>query len=388
MRKFIVALLLLVPFLAAQAQDLEGTVSRLEDAGFADIRSAMTEDCLIFSLSCDSYQLPNEALSRARRIIEADCAESGMKVKLICVSRNVPEVTMSYDPASGSWSTTRKLDDSWDIVRIEPKRASSIGKVDLVLYPQVSIMNLIINQVYQTLWQISPAVEVSLWPGMKLTYQVKFPLFNDGYGELEDRIHPGMVSLTQSFRDPWNWNIHGKLSAGVFSNNRYGLALELSYYFPNQRFWVDTQLGLLANCYFDGFIFKYDKYSYFRWNLAFNYYMPALDTQFTLRAQRFLLGDVGLKYEMIRHFDRCSVGLYAEKCRSVQLNVGFRFSLSLPPYNMKRRGYVPRVKTGNLGMSYNANNERYYYKEFRTEASDNIMNKNAYNPYFIDRHCK
>ena len=225
MRKFIVALLLLVQFLAAQAQDLEGTVSRLEDAGFADIRSAMTEDCLIFSLSCDSYQLPNEGLSRARRIIEADCAESGMKVKLICVSRNVPEVTMSYDPASGSWSTTRKLDDSWDIVRIEPKRASSLGKVDLVLYPQVSIMNLIINQVYQTLWQISPAVEVSLWPGMKLTYQVKFPLFNDGYGELEDRIHPGMVSLTQSFRDPWNWNIHGKLSAGVFSNNRYGLAL-------------------------------------------------------------------------------------------------------------------------------------------------------------------
>ena len=107
-----------------------------------------------------NLKLPNEGLSRARRIIEADCAESGMKVKLICVSRNVPEVTMSYDPASGSWSTTRKLDDSWDIVRIEPKRASSLGKVDLVLYPQVSIMNLIINQVYQTLWQISPAVEV------------------------------------------------------------------------------------------------------------------------------------------------------------------------------------------------------------------------------------
>lgn len=388
MRKFIIGLLLLVPFTGIWAQDLEGTVSRLEDAGFADIRSAMTEDCLIFSLSCDSYQLPNEGLSRARHIIEADCAELGMRVKLICLSRNVPEVTMSYDPESGSWSTTRKLDESWDIVKVEPKRASSLGKVDLVVYPQVSIMNLIINQVYQTLWQISPAVEVSLWPGMKLTYQLKFPLFNDGYGELEGKIHPGMVSLTQSFRDPWNWNIHGKLSAGVFSNNRYGLAVELSYYFPNQRFWLDTQLGLLSNCYFDGFIFKYDSYSYFRWNVAFNYYMPALDTQFTLRAQRFLLGDVGLKYEMIRHFDRCSVGLYAEKSKSVQLNVGFRFSLFLPPYNVKRRGYVPRVKVGNLGMSYNANNERYYYKEYRTEASDNIMSKNAFNPYYLDRHCK
>ena len=91
MRKFIIGLLLLVPFTGIWAQDLEGTVSRLEDAGFADIRSAMTEDCLIFSLSCDSYQLPNEGLSRARHIIEADCAELGMRVKLICLSRNVPD---------------------------------------------------------------------------------------------------------------------------------------------------------------------------------------------------------------------------------------------------------------------------------------------------------
>ena len=37
-----------------------------------------------------------------------------------------------------------------------------------------------------------------------------------------------------------------------------------------------------------------------------------------------------------------------------------------------------------MGMSYNANNEQYYYKEFRSEASDNIMSKNYYNPYYIE----
>ena len=37
-----------------------------------------------------------------------------------------------------------------------------------------------------------------------------------------------------------------------------------------------------------------------------------------------------------------------------------------------------------MGISYNANNERYYYKEFRTEASDNILSKFYFNPYYID----
>ena len=27
--------------------------------------------------------------------------------------------------------------------------------------------------------------------------------------------------------------------------------------------------------------------------------------------------------------------------------------------------------------------ERYYYKEYKAEASDNIMEKNSFNPYFI-----
>ena len=283
------------------------------------------------------------------------------------------------------WRATRRLDEGWDMVRGEENHNGSFGKVDIVIYPQVSLKNLIINQVYQSLWQLNPALEVSLWPGMKFSYQMTLPIYNDGYGSLASRVHPGMITLSQRFRDPWHLNVTGKLSAGVFSGNRYGAALEMMYYFPNERFSLDTQLGVLANCYWEGFKFHYSRDMYFRWNVAANYYCPPLGTQFTLRLQKFLLGDVGLKYEMIRHFRHCSTGLYAEKARSAQLNVGFRFQVALPPYNQKRRGYIPRVRTsGQMGMSYNANNEQYYYKEFRTEASDNIMSKNQFNPYFIE----
>ena len=368
---------------------LASIVGSLEQRGFSNIRASESPERVVLALECDSYKIPSEGFAVACALVRDILGDDGRVIKIIGLNIGVPEVTMTYDPGNGTWSTTRRLDDSWDEVRSQPRVASSVGKTDILIYPQVSLKNLIINQVYQSLWQLSPALEVSLWPGMKFTYQLKLPVYNDGYGQLESKIHPGMISLSQRFRDPWHLNINGKLTLGYFSNNRYGAALEMEYWFPDERFWVDTQLAYLGNSYWDGFIFRYDRSMYFRWNVAFNCYIPMIDTQFILRAQRFLLGDIGLKYEMIRHFNRCSVGLYAEKSRYVDMNVGFRFQIALPPYRHARNGYRPRVSLSRqMGMSYNANNEQYYYKEFRTEASDNIMSRNYFNPCYINSYLR
>lgn len=391
MRKLICILMaacLLAPALSAQAVKLDEVVVRLVKEGFANVRSAETEEFVAYSLECDSYKIPAEGIKRVRQIVEGNYS-SDKPLKIVVTHMNIPQLTLDYEPSTGVWDVTRRLDEGWDAVRGQTKLNSSLGKVDINIYPQLSLKNLIINQVYQTLWNLNPALEVSLWPGMKFSYQVKLPIYNDGYGQLEDKVHPGMVTLSQRFRDPWGLNLQGKFTVGAFSSNRYGAALEMMYHFPNERFYLDTQLAMLGNAYFDSFIFKYDKDMYFRWNVAANYYWPMMRTQFILRAQKFLLGDVGVKYEMIRHFDRCSVGLYAEKGPVAQLNVGFRFQIALPPYRNARRGYVPRVSTSsNMGMTYVANNELYYYKEFRTEASDNIMSNNFFNPYYIENQIR
>ena len=36
-----------------------------------------------------------------------------------------------------------------------------------------------------------------------------------------------------------------------------------------------------------------------------------------------------------------------------------------------------------MGLLYNAGNEQYYYKDYKAEASDNIMENNSFNPYYI-----
>lgn len=388
--------------------DAGRTAQRLAAAGFSDVRAVETAEYTVFTVENDYYKIPAEGFARAVQIVEGAGLDESKPVKIIGTSCQVPELTMTYDPATGRWSTTKRLDASWDAVRREPKLNGSLGKVDIDIYPQVSLKNLIITQVYQSLWQLSPAVETSLWPGGKICLQIKIPIVNDGYGTSESLVHPGFLTVSQRFRDPWHLNIFGKATAGIFNANYIGAALELAYWFPNERFWLDGRLGVIDLIRFGhsgvmvdgepmhGFLPEWlegfwlhtnaNPDWHLSWNVAANYYCPMLRTQFLLRAERFVRRDYGFKFEMIRHFRHCSIGFYAMKGtdRAAHANGGFRFQVALPPYRQSRRGYAPRVSTsGQMGISYNANNERYYYKEFRTEASDNIMSKNYFNPYYV-----
>lgn len=372
----------------SQETDTEKILDDLKYEGYMNLRALNDSSELILTLENDTYKIESEGFAHAIDVIGNRGLPLDKPTKVIATSRGVPQVTMTYNPELGSWKTTSRVRDWKKVSGIKPLN-SSFGKVDIVVYPQVSLMNLIITQVYQSLWQISPALEVTLWPGAKFSYQIKIPIFNDGYGAYENRIHPGLITLSQIFRDPWNLNLTGRLTLGVFSNSRFGAALDLKYTFPNERFWIDGQVSMLNPYYFEGFFFHYDIDPDFYWAVAGNFYWPYAKTQFTLRAQKFIYGDVGYKFEMIRHFRRCSVGFYAEKTKYGHTNGGFRFQIALPPYRFKRSGRLPRVTTsGQMGLIYNANNEQYYYRESKIEASDNIMQSNSFNPFYIDSEIK
>jgi len=348
-----------------------------------NVRCVEDSTSVVITLENDYWKLPASGFANALQLIEHQAFPAGKKVDVIGMYYGVPQVTMQYQPEIDKWTATSRI-KSWNKVKGVRPTNSSFGRVDLVFYPQVSLMNLIITQVYQSLWQISPALELSLWRGAKFSYQIKIPLFNDGYGSSENVIHPGLITFSQRFRDPWNLNIYGRLSVGVFNSSRCGAALDLKYYFPNERFSVDGQIALLGLYYWNNWVLHFDKTYHPRWYVSANYYWPQQKTQFTLRAQQFVLGEIGAKFEVIRHFRYCSVGFYAEKADGAKANGGFRFQIALPPYRHPRRGHLPRITTsGQMGLVYNANNEQVYYREFKVEASDNIMEANYFNPFYI-----
>lgn len=388
-RLFSVALLLMLTTgLMAQERSV-GVAEALVKSGFTNVRAVENDSLFVVTVENDAYKLQASGLAAAIRVLEEQGVMDGKSVKIVATYYNVPQVTLTYNPAVGRWKTSYRLDDGWKLVKREAKSNSSIGNVDIVVYPQLSLMNLIIDQVYQSLWQLSPSVEFSPWPGAKVSAQVKIPLFNDGYGELEDKVHPGLITLSQRFRIPGN--IFGRVSAGLFSNNRHGVALDLYHPFSfNERFSIEGSFSMLGLSYWRGFEFHYNVSSPVLkpyWSAKVNYYSPLLGSQFSAKVQKFLLDDYGVKGEMVRHFRYCSIGFYLEKGLNsyARLNGGFSFAITLPPYRYRRHGHAPRVTTSFIGMTYNANNEQRWFKENKYEAGDNIMEKNGFNPYYIDK---
>lgn len=303
----------------------------------------------------------------------------------------MPQISLYYQPVTADslpevdrrdWEVSYDLGNDWRKLTRGKKLNSSLFKVDVVVYPELSLKNLVITQIYQVLFNLSPAIEVSFWKGMKLTAQMVLPVYNDGYGRLADKVHPGFLALQQTVRLPYN--IWATVAVGTFNAGRYGADLKLFHPFRNERFSVEGRIGTTATYYWDGFDFVYGTKQRLTWSLGGAFYWPRYNLQTSLKLEQYLLGEKGVRVDVIRHFRYASIGFFAMKADGAKSNGGFRFQVALPPYRYKRRGYVPRVTPSrNMGIAYNAGNEQYYYRGYRVSPADNIMNNNRFNPYFI-----
>ena len=368
-------------------------VEELTNHGFENVRWIEDEKECIYTIENNVYKAQGVGIAQALDIIQKYGLSTEKRCKVIVTHLEVPELSLTYHPNQcdttnvadkRQWETSYEVGDSWSSIKKEKAINSSRFKVDILVYPQLSFKNLIITQIYQALFTLNPAIEVSLWPGMKFTGQLILPVYNDGYGYLQDKVHPGFITLSQRFRLPFN--IKGMATIGYFSADRYGADLQLFYPFKDERFSLEGRIGSVAIGYWNGFNLHYDTEFSTTWSLGTNFYWPRYNTSFSLKGEQYLMGEKGVKFEMIRHFRYASVGFYAQKAKEANSNSGFRIQVLLPPYKYKRfkNKYIPRLNTSyNMGIVYNAGNERYYYRQYRSAADENIMNSNRFNPYFI-----
>ncbi len=398
--RLVVLFLFCLSFVKGVAQEENGVVDALAKMGFENVGCTEDEKERVYTLQNSAYRLQSMGIGVAVDLIQKDGMPEGKACRIIMLDNNVPQISLLYNPVSDSdtlsvpsrqgWDVSYDLGDSWKKARKIRKKNGSLFKVDVVIYPELSLRNLVITQVYQVLFNLSPAIEVSLWKGMTLTAQMVIPVYNDGFEMLSeavhnvyDRVHPGCVSLTQTVRLPFNtW---ATLSGGHFISNRYGIDFAVRHVLKaDERFSFEGRVGYTGACYWDGFTCYFDSRKVWTWQLGANFFWPRYNVQASVKLSQYIQGEKALRCEMIRHFRYASIGFYAEKGRDIKANGGFRFQIALPPYRYKRKGYIPRVTPAkNFGMGYNASNERNYYKMYRTVPSDNIMQNNSLNPYFV-----
>lgn len=370
----------------------EDVVSALVKMGFENVGCAEYDKERVYTIQNSAYRLQGVGIAKAVDVIQNMGLPEDKSCRIIVLDNNVPQISLCYRPSENDslsaatrqeWSVSYDLGGAWEQARKIKKANSSLYKVDIVVYPELSLKNLVITQVYQVLFNLSPAIEVSLWKGMTLTAQMVIPIYNDGYPTYLKKVHPGFVGLSQKARLPYN--IWGTLTVGHFSSDRYGVDLQFVHRsIWDERFSLSGRVGYTGAGYWDGFTMHYGTRKRWTWSLGAGFYWPKYNVETTMKVEQYLFGERGVRVDMIRHFRYTSIGFFAMKAKGAKSNGGFRFQIALPPYKYKRRGYIPHLTPSeNMGIAYNAGNEQYYYRGYRALPSDNIMRNNSLNPYFI-----
>lgn len=396
---FLMLLVAVLPVFAA-AQSGEDTVDELVRMGFENVSWAEDEEERVYVLENTAYRIDGIGIGKAIDLIQKYGLPQDKVCRLIVLNNNVPMISLCCNAGGDKeitrhdWNVSYDLGDSWELVKGEKRQNSSLYKVDFLVYPSFSFRNVRLSVMYEFQINVSPAMEVSLWKGSKLSAQLVIPVLNQ-YSYLYDDVRPGMITLSQTVRLPYNTFLTG--TVGIFSGERWGADMKVEHFFRNERFSVDARVSYTGwgrwgewvygeNIH--PFKFGYDKHSMiFTGSIGGSYYIPKHNLQLSVHGEKYLREELGIRFDMIRHFRYCSIGFYGMKVEDAGndgYNAGFRFQVTLPPYKYKRRGYVPRVQLSrNMGLSYNAGNEFIYGKSFKAQASDNISEENRFNPYYI-----
>ena len=310
--------------------------------------------------------------------------------RIIVLDNNVPQISLTYQPIIGDsvpearrsdWEVSYELGDNARKAMKTKRQNSSLFKVDVIVYPELSFQNLIITQVYQVLFNISPAIEISLWKGMKIMGQVIFPIYNE-YGDRYRQIREGYITLSQSVRLPYNTFVKGTI--GTFNARRWGFEVEAKHFLKwNSHFSVEGRIGYTGASRFENFAWHVSPLKRLTWSVGPNYYWSRFNTEFSVRAEQYLLGERGVRFDMRRDFRYASVGFYAMSVENANKNGGFYFQIMLPPYGKYKRKYVRVMPSKYFGVAYNAGNERYYGKSFAAELNTTYGYRNSFNPFYI-----
>lgn len=313
---------------------------KLSSAGFENISMGDTDDTVWIAFENRVHRNTYEGLEEMIRLL-LDSRVMGKEVDLIVLKNRIPElkVHLSQKILADYYSGCTSVDEllkripityNTDNYRKGKKGSkvlnSSAGKIDLVLYPRIALANYRLDKLYVVDISLAPALEMPLWPGAKFTGQVVFPVYNNLKGEV-DYIRPGILALSQSVR--LHDNVFGCLSAGNFTDDRMGVAVELNYR-ANKGYWgIGGKAGLTGSSTFYGGRWEVSDWKRVNFALKTFFYEPVYNLQFDLSLGQYIYGDRGGRFDCTRHFGEVSVGVYA-MYSGREANGGFHFSIPLP----------------------------------------------------------
>ena len=377
-------------------------VDVLVEDGFENVRASRTNDVTYVSFEDNIYRGTYTGLNKALQLILASVPEDDA-LDVVVADLGQPRLHLAVDAQmigdyrqgkiSLSEVYTKMLidndyDASWQMLKRISKRQtnSSSWKADFVIYPQLSLDNTYLDELYDYYFNIAPALEMTMWSGAKLTLQAIVPIATNMSGQY-NRFRAGFLTVEQNFTLSHGFKV--RLVGGNFNNNRAGVQFEGKWNSQNGRVEVGAKVaGTVQSIVTSkkGWTFS-DKWRATA-NAYMSYYVPQYNTELKLQGNRYVYGDYGIRGDIIRHFGECTIGLYGMYVKS-EFNGGFNFTFPLPGKKFMPHRSVRIRPAYNWSMEYTIksvwdgkNMSREVAKKFATSPDENA-NHRFYQPDYI-----
>jgi hypothetical protein len=355
---------------------------RLVSFGFENIRAYSSGKTLFVSYENSIFREKASALSTILNFL-TDCGYDTLNV--VTLVKDLPVIVtqtkvLKNAQVDESIRISYQTSAAWKQLRGISPNNSHTNKIDLVVYPQVAIMNILLSQIYELQFNLAPALEISLWRGMQFTGQVIFPIVNDPmYGDKGNIVRAGFITLAQDFRLPGT--AFGRIVAGKFNADRYGIDLTLCRYFFHGQCSLSAHTGYTGACQYLNGKWYQDDLKVLTGFLKGGYFHKPYQLQFDLSAGRYLNSDYGIRLDCTRYWKKTAVGFYAMKIEE-GYNGGFHFALPLCPKQYKKNRSFQLRTPYYFDWEYNAGTEFYYGQDYETRPNENRV-EHFYNPDFM-----
>lgn len=240
------------------------------------------------------------------------------------------------------------------------------GQVDLFVGVDFNYRDIHMNgRVYDFLVNLTPSVKWYMGKGWQSSAQVLVPIINQ-YGDRYKKVRMNMAVLSKEMILDTRWFL--KASGGLFGSERYGIDLK-SMYMANNWLALEVQAGWTGFC---SMAVDWEASMPKRWTAlgGLNLYLNSCNTQFRVRAGRFLYGDYGATADVMRHFKHCTVGVYAQHSNKGGNDGGFKIVMILPPYKRKSRQINFRPAS-NFRHVYSIESKMYANRMYNTDTEEN-----------------
>lgn len=380
-------ILFVLPYQKLYAQSGEETaIERLKAEGFEEIRIRKEGTQIICTVERGLARTPSEDFRRAFYRLKEIYPDS-CKFQIILLEQGQPVYQLSADAVKENAQDSASVNhpfsngkitwydrDTYKQIKKEAVTRPLRQGVTMVLYPQFTLRNMLLSQIYEVQLNVAPTLHYSAWKGMLLTGQVILPLVNE-LSYTDNFIRPGFVTFSQSLRLPSLNSL--KFTAGNFNANRYGFDLRWKKRFQNSRWNLGAIVGMTGRSYFYKNYWNHDSPDYLSWSIKAGYYLPSYQLRADVQVGRFLAYDKGARVDIYRHFGETTIGAYVVHAGETT-NGGFHFAFPLDPFKRKHRHRLRVMLPSTFDMEYNAANDFVYGRYYETSPDENRSVQDLY----------